>query len=200
MDAKPYKQEKKENDIYLIPIVKPHTQTLIWLHGLGDSPLGYLDMFNSYESPIPFNFKIILLCAPKVKFTLYNNQITTSWFDILEPGFRDEKSYNYSDVEKNKLLPKKNKNGTKKVTLSKKQSLLDSINKNIERNQINLNNPDLFYTNYFHSILDKKKEKNGENNLKKEEEEFMNKLEKKSTLHRLNSVNLFRHYDIKNQT
>lgn len=103
MDAKPYKQEKKENDIYLIPIVKPHTQTLIWLHGLGDSPLGYLDMFNSYESPIPFNFKIILLCAPKVKFTLYNNQITTSWFDLLEPGFRDEKSYNYSDVEKNKI-------------------------------------------------------------------------------------------------
>jgi hypothetical protein len=94
-----------------------------------------------------------------------------------------------SDVEKNKLSLKKNKNGTKKVTLSKKQSLLDSINKNIERNQINLNNPDLYYAEYFHNILERKSKMRENHILNKEEEEFMSKLESKSTFSNLNTFN-----------
>ena len=74
-----------------------------------------------------------------------------------------------------------------KSTKSKK-NLLRTISKNIERNQINLNNPDLFYSEYFHKILDKRKVEHGEVPLNKEEEEFMNKLEKKSTFSRINSL------------
>ena len=68
------------------------------------------------------------------------------------------------------------------LTIKNKNLLLKTINKNIERNQINLNNPDLFYSEYFVKILGKKKEQNGEVSLNKEEEEFMNKLERKNTI------------------
>jgi len=65
--------------------------------------------------------------------------------------------------------------------VSKRRSLLDSINKNIERNQINLNNPELYYAEYFHNLIAKKTKQEENRELNKEEEEFMNKLEKKST-------------------
>ena len=83
----------------------------------------------------------------------------------------------YSPTEKNQ-----------KKRINSKYNLLSTINKNIERNQINLNNPDLFYSEYFHKILDKKKLQHGEYPLNKEEEELMNKLEKKSTFSRINSL------------
>ena len=102
MDVKPYTLQYQKNDIYLIPKEQQHTNTLIWFHGLGDNPNGYLDIFNSYYSPIPFFFKIILLCAPTAKLTLLNEE-TTSWFDIYQPGFRNAKSYNYEDVKKDKI-------------------------------------------------------------------------------------------------
>ena len=73
-------------------------------------------------------------------------------------------------------------------TTKTKKNLLRTISKNIERNQINLNNPDLFYSEYFRGILDKRKVEHGEVPLNKEEEEFMNKLEKKSTFSRMNSI------------
>ena len=44
------------------------------------------------------------------------------------------------------------------LTIKNNNLLLKTINKNIERNQINLNNPNLFYSEYFVKILGKKKE------------------------------------------
>ena len=76
---------------------------------------------------------------------------------------------------------KTNKINLKEVQVSKRRSLLDSINKNIERNQINLNNPELYYAEYFHNLIAKKTKQEENRELNKEEEEFMNKLEKKST-------------------
>ena len=82
----------------------------------------------------------------------------------------------YSPTEKNQ-----------KKRINTKNNLLSTINKNIERNQINLNNPDLFYSEYFHKILDKKKTTQKEG-LKKEEEELMNKLQRKTTFSKINSL------------
>ena len=79
---------------------------------------------------------------------------------------------------------KSKKNGIVKAN----KTLLQALNKNIERNQINLNNPDLFYSEYFHSILDKKKEKKGESPLNKEEEELMKNLKNKNS-HSIGSNN-----------
>ena len=72
---------------------------------------------------------------------------------------------------------------------TKKNNLLTTINKNIERNQINLNNPELFYSEYFHKILDKKKAEHGEDHpLNKEMNELINKLHKKSSFSMLASM------------
>ncbi len=57
----------------------------------------------------------------------------------------------------------------------RRKSLLVTLNENIERNQINLNNPELFYLDFFKDILDKKKEKDDEKSVKKEKEELINK-------------------------
>ena len=145
---------------------------------------------NKINNDLSNNFSLINNRKRRQSISFFQNN---DKFSSMVKNNQEEKMSVFSQSKDNNI-------SFKKHLSKKKKSLLRTLSKNIERNQINLNNPDLFYTNYFHSILDKKKEKNGENNLKKEEEEFMNKLEKKSTLHRLNSVNLFRHYDIKNQT
>ena len=44
--------------------------------------------------------------------------------------------------------------------MGKKKNLLNVINQNIERNYMNLNDPDLFYNEFFQKIFDKKKEIN----------------------------------------
>ncbi len=101
---------------------------------------------------------------------------------ILNFQNRSKKSNNFIENRKTR------KEVIHKSTIKSKKNLLRTISKNIERNQINLNNPDLFYSEYFHKILDKKKFQHGEYPLNKEEEELMNKLEKKSTFSRINSL------------
>ena len=72
-----------------------------------------------------------------------------------------------------------NKKKTSDNGISKgRKSLLVTLNENIERNQINLNNPELFYLDFFKDILDKKKEKDGEKPVTKEKDELSNKLGK----------------------
>ena len=44
--------------------------------------------------------------------------------------------------------------------MGKKKNLLNVINQNIERNYMNLNDPDLFYNEFFQKIFDKQKEVN----------------------------------------
>ena len=97
----------------------------------------------------------------------------------------------YSNKLKDNLLPKKDSNNKNKKNgiLKAKKNLLQALNKNIERNQINLNNPDLFYSEYFHSILDKKKEKQGESTLNREEEELMKNLKQKNSYSKKSSNN-----------
>ena len=73
-----------------------------------------------------------------------------------------------------------NKKKTSDNGISKgRKSLLVTLNENIERNQINLNNPELFYLDFFKDILDKKKEKDGEKPVKQEkDDELITKLGK----------------------
>ena len=76
---------------------------------------------------------------------------------------------------------KASKINLKSTQFSKRKSILDSINKNIERNQINLNNPELYYAEYFHNIITQNTKLKENKVLNKEEEKFMIKLQKKST-------------------
>ena len=88
---------------------------------------------------------------------------------LSKPVFTKFKSNNEKDNNKNiKALTKKEiqkkmntkENGPTKI---KRKSLLITLNQNIERNQINLNNPDLFYQEYFQRILEENKGKDIEN-------------------------------------
>ena len=56
--------------------------TLIWLHGLGDSALGYLDIFLSDNTPTPKRMKVILLTAPIAPVSINSGMKMNSWFDI----------------------------------------------------------------------------------------------------------------------
>jgi CRP-like cAMP-binding protein len=84
---------------------------------------------------------------------------------LSKPVFTKFKSNNEKDNNKNiKALTKKEiqkkmntkENGPTKI---KRKSLLITLNQNIERNQINLNNPDLFYQEYFQRIIEENKGK-----------------------------------------
>lgn len=88
MDSNDLKEENKNGDIYLTP--KDHTQTIIFLHGLGDAPSSYVPDFKQSPGPIPPKTKVILLSAPKVKIPEMGNIESTSWFN-LSLFFGDEK-------------------------------------------------------------------------------------------------------------
>lgn len=45
-----YTVDDKENII--LEAREKHVYTLIWLHGLGDSAYGFLDIFDSVDSPV----------------------------------------------------------------------------------------------------------------------------------------------------
>lgn len=96
-----YNRTIQGNDIILTPKKGNSLLTLIFLHGMGDSPNGYLGMFDSIYSPLPKQSKVILLCAPKGKLTYAQGYETNSWFDILSKGFTNENAYNFNDVIKN---------------------------------------------------------------------------------------------------
>ena len=42
-----------DRDVYLIPKNQMHTQTVIFMHGYGDSPDGYMDVFYVDNPPVP---------------------------------------------------------------------------------------------------------------------------------------------------
>ncbi len=135
------------------------------------------------------NFAVMNNRRRRQSISFFQNNSRFSSFAKMNP---DEKNSEASQFKDNKSISKKDYN--KKVLPKKKKSLLRTLSKNIERNQLNLNDPDLFYSNYFHSILEKNK-KEVESSLKKEEKEFMSKLERKTTLQRMNSINLFKNFE-----
>ena len=68
-----------------------HKYSLIFLHGLGDTAMGFKDLFedkgNEYRITPP-NCRIVLPTAPVQPVTLNDGYEMNSWFDIfnLRPG------------------------------------------------------------------------------------------------------------------
>lgn len=76
-----FKIDKNNDDIIMTP-TEGYDSVLIWLHGLGDSALGYKDVFTPEYRPIPNRMKVILLTAPKAAVTMNGGMVMTSWYDI----------------------------------------------------------------------------------------------------------------------
>ena len=87
------------SDIILTPN-EGYDNVIIWLHGLGDSAYGFLEMFMSSSRPVPNRTKCILLTAAKAPVTLNGGFEMNSWYDIYSLDKDDEDAVNQSDVEK----------------------------------------------------------------------------------------------------
>jgi len=81
----PYKQEHNTRTDYIkfIPHAAEHKQTLIWLHGLGDSAHGFADVFVDPRLDfVPSTCKVVLPTAPVRAVTCNGGMKMTSWYDI----------------------------------------------------------------------------------------------------------------------
>ena len=88
------------------------------------------------------------------KFEVSNNIKKNSTF---HKNSYDKKTENDTETEKDINSEHNNflNNPTIKKAFNKKKDLLNVINQNIERNYMNLNDPDLFYNEFFQKIFDK---------------------------------------------
>ncbi len=94
-----FKIETNKNDIILTPN-EGYDSVLIFLHGLGDSAIGYRDFFDSKYKPIPDRMKVVLLTAPQAAVTINGGMVMNSWYDI-KTFTRSDDSIEKADVVKN---------------------------------------------------------------------------------------------------
>ena len=116
----------------------------------------------------------------------------------------DEIKENTIEDENSEIKENNNRNQFKNPTIKKsnnnKKNLLNVIHQNIERNYMNLNDPDMFYNEFFQKIFDKRKDiingKNEENHFNEDDEELLKKFDNinseeygnKSPLEKFNSI------------
>lgn len=60
--------------------------SLIWLHGLGDTSVGFLDYFQEPTSPLHKGARVKLLHAPIRPVTINGGAMCPSWYDIKSLG------------------------------------------------------------------------------------------------------------------
>jgi len=75
----------KADKSILLTLEKPFF-SLIWLHGLGDTSVGFLDFFQLDSSPVFRGGRVKLLHAPIRPVTINNGIPFTSWYDIKSFG------------------------------------------------------------------------------------------------------------------
>jgi phospholipase/carboxylesterase len=91
--------EKFDRDVAITP-EGGYKSVLIFLHGLGDSAYGYLDIFDNDQRPVPKDMKVVLLTAPEAPVTLNGGAVMNSWYDIKSLS-RTEKDVEQEDVDNN---------------------------------------------------------------------------------------------------
>jgi phospholipase/carboxylesterase len=89
-----YKVVSSAGSIILAP-AKP-VACLVWMHGLGDTCLGFKEYFEEKGSPLHDGVRVKLLQAPSRPVSINGGAVMPSWYDILAldagPG-RDHVSY-----------------------------------------------------------------------------------------------------------
>ena len=102
--------------------------------------------------------------------------------DNLKQHFIRNNSGQFGKVKVKKLLSYENEEKPNKQ--HSKKDILDVIGHNIEKNVMNLNNPEQFYSEFFLKFMNKKKGNNNHQSVesKKEEIDFINKIERKATI------------------
>ena len=110
MSQSPFKRIIKENNgIELLPKSGKYEYVYIFIHGLFTSPSKYVDFFDTKDSPIPPNFKVVMPCAPRQKADFNKGMPTNSWFNISTKygGVIYEDTIDYSQLEESSNRIKK---------------------------------------------------------------------------------------------
>ena len=81
MNQKPEVTRNKVDHSILISPKEPRN-SLIWLHGLGDSSEGFFDFFLDENSPVYDGTRVLLLQAPLRPVTINQGHKSNSWYDI----------------------------------------------------------------------------------------------------------------------
>ncbi len=104
-DVSHYTVSKKDKDLYLVPKNGKHTETFIFMHGLGDTANGWVDTFMESSTNVVLpTTKVVLLTSPFAPVTVNQGEKMRSWFDIktFTPKADEfEKSIGVDEVNKN---------------------------------------------------------------------------------------------------
>ncbi|KAJ7098705.1 Phospholipase/Carboxylesterase-domain-containing protein [Mycena belliarum] len=72
-----------------VPALTKHTATVIFVHGLGDTGLGWKPVADMFKTDLP-HVKWVLPHGPSMPVTANGGMVMPSWFDILSFGFDTE--------------------------------------------------------------------------------------------------------------
>jgi hypothetical protein len=94
---------------FLIPLIRQNL-TVIWMHGLGDSADGFLDVFSKPDYSLDIGtIKYVLLNAPENPVTMNGGAKMRSWYDMKgltgDPE-RDALSIDVNELEDSTESPK----------------------------------------------------------------------------------------------
>lgn len=92
-----FNTEIKNDNVYITP-KDSYFQTLIYLHGVGESPKTLWRDFIGNNTPIPRHTKVIILAAYVNAIDRFNGATLTSWFNFNSFLFY-EKDYDTIDLE-----------------------------------------------------------------------------------------------------
>jgi phospholipase/carboxylesterase len=101
------------DNIYLIPDEAQHTETLIYIHGLGqNAQIMYDQLFANPATMIARkSTKVVLLTAHQVPVTILKGKVKNSWFDISTFNVTSEDelggAFNFNEIIVSSLIIKK---------------------------------------------------------------------------------------------
>ena len=72
---------RKDDRIIIEPYLGRHSATVIFLHGLGDTAEGFVEIGESLQAKLP-HVRFILLTADSIPITLYGGGRANAWFDV----------------------------------------------------------------------------------------------------------------------
>jgi len=85
----------------LTPLIGAHTATMVFMHGLGDTSLGWRDQAEEWATRLP-HVKFVLPSAPVQRVTMNGGMSMPSWYDII--GLSERENEECPGIEESQKL------------------------------------------------------------------------------------------------
>ena len=79
---------------FVIEPIGPHTQTLVWLHGISDTKTNFKIIFDSMTLR---GVRLVVPESPQLPVSIFGDRVTAAWFDVPTPMQRDTDPLAYED-------------------------------------------------------------------------------------------------------